>query len=214
MLMFILTGAEVSTLTLENIFLLIIAIATVIGSITVILNGITNIKLKNKQFIATVVDEYIVACNRETDGKIKSAIVNSQINTNAKIDSLSGKFEEFIRSDKAYKSEKDQEFKDIIQLLKNANIEVYKNDIRKVYYKLRETGEITDYDKEYVDSVFPIYKALGGNSDTEAKYNEICQFHQKLLRENFEKARAQKKSRKSKDLADAEENAAKEKDIN
>jgi hypothetical protein len=194
--MFVLASTGIEVPSFESIILMIIAFAVVIGSIVTIMNGLSSMKLKNKQFIASIVNESLSVCNKETESKIDNAIIASQNLTNQKIDILSGKVEQFIRADETYKKEKDQELLSIITLLKNANIEVYKNDIRKVFYKLRESGDITDYDKEYVDSVFPIYKALGGNSDIAAKYKEICDFHQELTRENFEKARNNKKKTK------------------
>lgn len=194
--MFILASTDMSILTLQNIALLIIATATVIGSIVVIMNGLSTLKLRNKQFISSVVTEIMNSCSEETNAKINSATIKSQNLMNQKIDKLSGKLEQFIKSDEVYKKEKDRELREILTLLKEANIEVYKNDIRKIFYKLRETGEIKEYDKDYVDSIFPIYKALGGNSDVEAKYREICEFHRKLTRENFEKARANRKKKK------------------
>jgi hypothetical protein len=91
--MFILASTDLSVLTLQNIALLIIATAAVIGAIVVILNGLSTIKLKNKQFISDVVSELLNTCNEETKLKINSAIGMSQNLTNQKIDILSGKLE-------------------------------------------------------------------------------------------------------------------------
>lgn len=79
-----------------------------------------------------------------------------------------------------------------IMLLKGSVINSYKRDIRKIYYKFKNTGEISDHDKAYVDEIFPKYEALGGNSDIKAKYKEIQDFYTILLKEKFEEARKNK----------------------
>lgn len=205
MLMFILATTEIAVLTFENLIMIVIAIATVLGSITVIINFAANIKSRNKKNIKSVIDEELSCFSKETDVKVDKAFVEVHNRTNNKIDALSNKLESFIVEDKEYKTKKDKELTEVLTLLKNANIEVYKNDIRKVYYNLRETGEITDYSKEYVDALFPVYKALGGNSDIEAKYTEICEFYSKVTKENFDKARAKKRTKKQDKPVDKED---------
>lgn len=57
MLMFILATTDIAVLTFENLIMIVIAIATVLGSITVIINFATNIKSRNKKNIKSVIDE-------------------------------------------------------------------------------------------------------------------------------------------------------------
>lgn len=87
-----------------------------------------------------------------------------------------------------------------ISLLRESLLESYKREIRGIYYKLRETGDISDVDKSYLDKIYPKYIALGGNSDITAKYEAICEVYDKHLRENFEKAREKKRKEKEKQL--------------
>lgn len=82
-----------------------------------------------------------------------------------------------------------------IQLLKEGLIEAYKNDIRTVYYRLRDTGEISDADKAYVDKIFPKYVAIGGNSDIQAKYEELSRVYERRTQEKFDE-RFEKTKRK------------------
>jgi hypothetical protein len=205
MLMFILATAETPLMSFDNIAGTLISIAAVLGAIGVIINSITSIKSKNKKFVSNIVSESLKQYDTEANMKIERSVIEYHNKASNKIDVIENKLDQFMKEERCNKENKDKELDKVLKLLKDANIEVYKNAIRKVYYRLRETGEITDYQKEYVDALFPLYRDLGGNSDIESKYKEICDFYNKVTRENIEKARRNKRLKKEVDEANAEE---------
>jgi len=77
-------------------------------------------------------------------------------------------------------------------LTAHALIESYKRDIKKIYFKLRETGYITDIDKSYIDKIYPLYKDLGGNSDMHQKVGEINDVYSTVIHEAYENKRKKK----------------------
>lgn len=74
-------------------------------------------------------------------------------------------------------------------VLTQGHIELYKKDIRDIYFHLRHTGEIKDDEKAYVDKIYHVYKELGGNSDIDAKYKEICDVYSQITFEKYTKMR-------------------------
>lgn len=83
----------------------------------------------------------------------------------------------------------------INKLLKAGHIETWKNDIRTIYYNLRDTGSISDAEKSYVDKIYHLYKEMGGNSDIEAKYNEMVSVYKKRIYEKYDEAHENTKRR-------------------
>ena len=73
-------------------------------------------------------------------------------------------------------------------MISKALVETWKEDFRQIYYELRETGIISCSDKAYLDKIYHYYKDLGGNSDIDAKYKEICLVHSKRTQEQHDKA--------------------------
>lgn len=71
----------------------------------------------------------------------------------------------------------------------NALLEAFKNDIRNIYFTLRETGRLDDVDKSYVDKIYHYYKELGGNSDIHAKVGELNRIYESQTLEAIEKAK-------------------------
>ena len=51
-------------------------------------------------------------------------------------------------------SNNDKEQQALIEKQSKAILEGYKHDIRKVYYRLRSSGAISDVDKAYVDKIY------------------------------------------------------------
>lgn len=72
----------------------------------------------------------------------------------------------------------------------NALLEAFKNDIRNIYFTLRETGRLDDVDKSYVDKIYHYYKELGGNSDIHAKVGELNRIYESQTLEAIEKAKS------------------------
>lgn len=98
--------------------------------------------------------------------------------------------DKLVREHIAATAARDSKHDDMIKALSSGLIEKFKQDIREIYYILRNTGEISDADKAYIDKIFPYYVALGGNSDIHAKYKEICEVYQKRTQENYDKVYA------------------------
>lgn len=76
------------------------------------------------------------------------------------------------------------------------HIETWKKDIRDIYFHLRRTGEISDDSKSYADKIYHVYKELGGNSDIDAKYKEICEVYSRITHKRYEEM--QRKQEQSK----------------
>ena len=186
---------DFSIFTLQNVVLFVIMIATLLGAVAIIINFFESSKERLRKTIREVMDERMTSYNQAIDCRIDTSLLSLQNQTNSKVEGLERKFDEYVRSDREYKLSKDKEFADIVVLLKNSHIEAYKNDIRSIYYNLRETGYISDYDKSYVDTIYPLYTKMGGNSDIQAKYAEICEVYGRITQERFDKARAIKEGR-------------------
>lgn len=88
---------------------------------------------------------------------------------------------------------------EIIELQKAAILETFKQDIRGIYFKLRDTGIMSDKDKSYADKIYHYYHALGGNSDIHAKMDEMNKVYSSKTFEAVEEAK-KKKPQKLKDL--------------
>lgn len=97
----------------------------------------------------------------------------------------------FLRGNKelkAYIEKSNREQKKLNKALQQGHLETWKNDIRNVYFTLRDTGTLNDHEKSYVDKIYHIYKELDGNSDIDAKYKEICDVYSIRTHEKYEEA--------------------------
>ena len=79
--------------------------------------------------------------------------------------------------------------------MQQGHIETWKNDIRNIYFNLRDTGTIEDHVKSYADKIYHVYKQLGGNSDIDAKYKEICEVYARRTHEKYEEAYGKNKDK-------------------
>lgn len=172
-------------MTIGDIIWVITGIASFLGAILVIWNFSNKVKGSLDSNISEVVNKILEKHERDTQYQINCAVEASQKSIIKDIQSLENKLDVYV------KEQRDTNRKDYesIKLLKESLIEAYKQDIRDIYYRLRSTGEISDADKSYVDKLFPKYIALGGNSDIEAKYSEICRVYETITQENYRKAR-------------------------
>lgn len=193
-------------MTIETILAVVAVIASFLGSILIIWNFTSKVKKSVNDSVTKLIKDNQKENDEAIDRRIACSSDSTQKIISASIKALEDKFTEFIEIQK----ETNRLDSDAIKLLKESLVEAYKQDIRTIYYRLRDTGEITDHDKSYVDKLFPKYVALGGNSDIEAKYTEMSRVYETITQENFEKARAKAKKKKEKEEAKrlAEEKAA------
>lgn len=158
-----------------------------------------------KKFSATVdkkVTEIVNANNKVQDDKLRATMDRLDERQANRINSLNEKIDNFIVTQQDYNKSQDA----VLERQSRAIIESYKQNIRNIYYHLRDTGEIANEDKAYLDKIYPYYIALGGNSDIRAKYEEICRVYERRTQEAYDRAREkqqQKKKRNSTEDKDA-----------
>lgn len=172
-------------MTLPDIIWVVTGLAALLGSVLVIWNFSNKVKGTLDNSISEVVNDILEKHERDSQYQINCAVEASQRSIAKDIQAVERKIDKYVEEQRET-NRKDYES---IKLLKESLIEAYKQDIRDIYYKLRSTGEISDADKSYVDKLFPKYIALGGNSDIEAKYGEICRVYETITQENYRKAR-------------------------
>lgn len=185
-------------MTTNQIVTLIVTVASVITAILVIWNFAKRIKKFFQELITNLVINVLDNNNKQIDEKIRDTMENIKERTSFEISLLNDKFDSFIKDYKNRNNIEDAERK----LMKEALVEAYKQDIRKIYYKLRETGELSDHDKAYVDKIFPLYKAIGGNSDIQAKYTEMSRVYEKRTQEKYDEVYKARKSTRRKKIAE------------
>lgn len=147
----------------------------------------------------TIVDKQIeksLTINEELQEQRFLRIVEKMsYETNNKIDNLTENFNSYKQEQAIEQAKKDEQDK----LLVSSILAVYKQEIRDIYYKLTETGIISNQDKEYIDRIYPLYFALGGNSDITQKIGEIQRVVERRTQEAFDKAyEANEKEKKDK----------------
>lgn len=182
----------IGTITIGDLAVALGFVAGVISSILVIWAFSEKLKSKRDSGVEEIIEKALDKYDKNVDRRIEQAdnAVHREITKD--IQNLTTKLDNFIK-----KHEKEsQEDKASHGLYKESLIEIYKKNIRDVYYRLRATGIITDKDKAYIDKIYPRYRALGGNSDIEAKYAEMCSVHEKTTQEAYDKAREEYFQRK------------------
>lgn len=171
-------------------------LATAVLSIWALL---TKVKVSFKDSVSDIVSAAVRESIMQSEGRTQQLIEASE--------KRQIEFNMAIKKDMEENREQDKRNTDklnaTIGLTQHALIEAYKQDFRDVYYKLRETGEISDHDKAYIDKIFPYYKDMGGNSDIAAKYAEICRVVERRTQEAFDEARKQKKRKRKIEFIDA-----------
>lgn len=169
----------------QDIVFLIVEVGALLAAITIIWNFSNRIE----KSLDKKIDEKVVTKIKENDEKvakdIEHAIDKSNISLIGEIKLLNQRFEShYEQQDKLHESERKR-----VSLLTHSVLEAYKRSIRDVYYRLRQTGEISDVDMSYVDKIYPKYVDMGGNSDIRAKYEEMKGVYSQLTQERYEKAR-------------------------
>lgn len=182
--------------TVEQIVWFVSIIAALLTSLAVIFKYINKAKKTVEERMDAAIEKIIIERDKAQDEKTRLLLVNLKESISLDIKFLENSLKAYTDQ---YAKDKREELS-MIQLLKESLVEAYKNDIRTIYYKLRDTGEITDYDKAYIDKIFPKYIAIGGNSDIRAKYEEICRVYERRTHEAYDEAYEKNKG-KSKKIA-------------
>lgn len=161
-------------------------LAVAIAAIWVLLSRF-NSKLDEK--IGAVVEpkiekseEHMIQMMEEKDKTSNASIISS-------LNELNRKFDAHAERQNMYNKKDIETFR----IVKESLIESYKYHIRQVYWRLRNTGIISEEDMSHVQKIYPKYVELGGNSDIEAKYKEMQSLWAEQTKEAVKKARAQKR---------------------
>lgn len=171
-----------TTQFLVTLILVVGGIASLITSITVIANFTKKIKNSLVTTVEDIVKVKLEENNKHQSEKLELILQNLDDKNSYTIQDISKKLDLIIKQTVSDKESSTEE----IKLLKQSLMEVYKQEIRVIYYSLRETGFISDHDKAYVDKVMPLYRAIGGNSDIEAKYAEMVSVSQRRTQEKYD----------------------------
>lgn len=170
------------SVTVEQITAGIVATAALLTSITALWKRINKVKESFEDKLENAIRQVVLESNQRQDERTAIMLENLKSMFKLETKNIDKRLNDFS---KEYKESQKEEWA-AIQLLKESLIEAYKNDIRTVYYKLRDTGEISDADKAYVDKIFPKYVAIGGNSDIKAKYEELSRVYERRTQEKFD----------------------------
>lgn len=180
--------------TWDNLITLILTVASVITALTVIAVFIRKSNNTVNDRIRTVAKE-VAAEETEIERELrKQDTKRLEENIQTRLDGLEKKLDTLI--DHNLKQSKKQDKVNL--LLQQGHIETWKNDIRTIYYNLRDTGNISDVEKSYVDKIYHLYEEMGGNSDIKAKYEEMTSVYKKRLEEQYDAAFEKEKSKKKK----------------
>jgi len=180
--------------TVEQIVWFVSILAAFLTSLTVIFKYINKAKKTVEERAYVAIDKVVADRDKMQDEKTSVLLTSLKESISLDIKRIENSLKAYTDQ---YTKDKREEWA-VIQLLKDSLIEAYKNDIRTIYYNLRDTGEITDHDKAYIDKIFPKYIAIGGNSDIRAKYEEICRVYERRTHEAYDEAYEKSKGKKKK----------------
>lgn len=173
------------------IVLWIVSIASIVTALTVIAhfvkksNDTVNERIRREAKEVAIEEANKERVMRESELKnMETAITKALQSMDSKLDSIAE-----TQKEQAKKQDKQN------KLLQSGHIETWKNDIRTIYYNLRDTGTISDVEKSYVDKIYHLYKEMGGNSDIDAKYSEMVSVYTRRLREAMDEAHENTKRR-------------------
>jgi len=188
----------VDILEVNQIVTGLVMIATFLTSVAVIWKHLDKIKKTLDLKMEKTIKEIVQDSNIRQDERTSLMLENLKLIFTSEVRGIESRITDYAEK---YNKDKEEE-RAMLQLLKDSLIEAYKNDIRIIYYKLRDTGEISDTDKSYADKIFPKYIAIGGNSDIQAKYEELCRVYERRTQEKydetFEKTKTRKRATKKK----------------
>lgn len=183
----------ISRTSTDQLINLILVIASVITALTVIVhfikksNDTVSVRIRTEAKEVATQEVLMERALREQNlSKLEERLSN-------RFNSLEDKLDKLIEHNVQQTEQQDR----TNYLLQQGHIETWKNDIRTVYYNLRDSGSISDAEKSYVDKIYHLYKEMGGNSDIDAKYNEMVSVYKKRLSEVYDEAYKNKKVTKS-----------------
>lgn len=179
------------SVTIEQITAGIVAIAALLTSIAALWKRIDRVKKGFDDKLENAIKQVVLESNQRQDERTAIMLENLKAMFKLETKNIEKRLNDF---NKDYQQNQKEEWS-VIELLKESLIEAYKNDIRTVYHQLRDTGQISDADKAYVDKIFPKYVAIGGNSDIQAKYEELSRVYERRTQEKFDE-RFEKTKRK------------------
>lgn len=172
--------------TVWIILLAVVAIGALASAIlqTWNLTEKTNNKLLNK--INTQIEESLLRNNAIQEKEVKLLLDVVSMEFLLKLETVKDEIEQLKVEQKAHNKKVNK----VITAQTHALLEAFKNDIRNIYFTLRETGRLDDVDKSYVDKIYHFYKELGGNSDIHAKVGELNRIYESQTLEAIEKAKS------------------------
>ena len=171
---------------------IVILIGSISGALLSIWALFERIQKKLLKGITNQIDEAIEKNNKELIEYFKEHVENVTILTIRDIDSL----KEIVDYNNDLLIEKLKNFSELSSIRQHIILEVVKQYFREIHKTVRITGEIDDEKMSFLDSLFPYYKELGGNSDIEAKYREIRSVYEKRIAEVTDSASKRRRERK------------------
>lgn len=172
----------------------ILALATIAGAIMTIWLLFEKINKKFSETVNDKVEQALIKNNAIQEKETKLLLDNFSNEHLLRIEILRAELLEF----KEEQQETNEANSVITKHQTYSILETFKQDIRDIYFKLRETGVIEDKDKSYVDKIYTYYVALGGNSDIHAKVKEIHEVYSRRTTEMFDEKAKQTKAKKAK----------------
>lgn len=174
------------------IVLWIVSIASIVTALTVITHFLRKSNdTVNERIRREAKEVAIEEANKERFMR-ESELKNMETVITQALQSMDNKLDNIVKAQKEQAKKQDKQNK----LLQSGHIETWKNDIRTIYYNLRDTGTISDVEKSYVDKIYHLYKEMGGNSDIDAKYSEMVSVYTRRLREAMDEAHANTKNKR------------------
>jgi hypothetical protein len=171
---------------------IVILIGSISGALLSIWALFERIQKKLLKGITNQIEEAIDKNNKELIEYFKEHVESVTILTIREIDSL----KEIVDTNNDLLIEKLKNFSKLSSIRQHIILEVVKQYFREIHKTVRITGEIDDEKMSFLDSLFPYYKELGGNSDIEAKYREIRSVYEKRIAEVTDSASKRRRERK------------------
>lgn len=182
---------------MEPLYIILITTASAVTALTVIFTFGQKLWSSTRNRIRIEAREVAAEeANKERIMREADMELNRQ-RTEAHFDEINNKLDKIT---KAIEAQGKEQYK-MNKLLKDGHIETWKNDIRTIYYNLRDTGNISDIEKSYVDKIYHLYKEMGGNSDIDAKYKEMVEVYTKRTREKYDEVFEKRRGRPRKKQA-------------
>lgn len=158
----------------------ILFIASLITALTVIYKAF-------EKSVGKIVKKEIDKDREEVQEKLRLLKEESTLNYRA-----ISEIKDIVNNNSTVLSESMVELRENDKIFKKSLLEIYRKDIRKIYNKYLQTGELADYDKAYADVIFPLYKDMGGNHDITHKYEDMNELYAEDLKHKVRSKRKKK----------------------